>query len=65
MRLVLALVFAGLLLGPVNWLVRGVWAAWGTAEAAEPTFTDACLVIILVLLCIALFKPGPRTRPPE
>lgn len=61
-RLLLALVLAGLLLWPVNALVRGFMAAWG---GEERSFGDGCLVIIIVLLCILLLKPSPRPRPPQ
>ena len=61
-RFVLALVLAGLMLWPVNPLVRA-FLAWVLPE--EPTFGDAALVTVIVLLCILLLRPSARRWTPE
>ena len=63
MRLLLGLLLAAVLIFGLSPLVLAFMKAWGLPE--EPTFADACLVIIVVLLCILLFKPGARMRGPE
>jgi len=62
-RIVAALVVAALLFWPINPLVLAFMKAWGLPE--QPTFADACLVEIIVLLCILLFRAAPRPRLPQ